>query len=288
MGVVVKYIEANYARDLSLAELSRVGCLSEYHFCRIFSANTGATISAFLRRVRVEHAKALLITTDLPVTRIAEEVGYNTISSFNLAFKSETGVSPRAFRKKQEELSKKEVVPPGAPGKNPPISDFHRRIIEMKLTMVHLPDMRAAYLRQKGSYLDTGKLWMRLSKWAETRGLSPLKNQFFGISYDQPDIPDDQKTYDACICLPAGFDESDRGAGYRTVAGGDFLLYKFYDTPDRLALAYKEIVAEWLPASTYDLDDRDFLEFSMNDPFSDPEGKCRCHLHVPVKMKQAP
>ena len=283
---VLDFIDAHYSRDLSLKELAGIGCLSEYHFSRIFSANVGATLSSYVRRVRVDRAKELLSTTDLPVTQIAGSVGYNTISAFNLAFKREAGMAPRAFRKNQEELSKKKVVQTGDAGQNPPISDFHRRIIEMNLIMVHLPDMRAAYLRQKGSYLDTAGLWMKLSEWAEARGLSPFRNQFFGISYDEPEIPDDRKTYDTCVHLPEGFDESDTAARYRTVQGGDFLLYKFYDTPDRLALAYKEIVAEWLPASAYDLDDRDFLEFSMNNPWSDPEGKCRCHLHVPVREKQ--
>ena len=155
----------------------------------------------------------------------------------------------------------------------------------MNLTDVYLDDFQAAYLEEKGSYLDTGYLWKRLSDWAARNNLFPPEINYFGISFDEPDIPDDQKTLNACIKLPVGYKKTDKEVLFKTIKGGRFLLYKFYDTNDRLALVYKDVVSEWLPSSKYELDDRDFLEFVMNDPFSDPENKCKIDLYIPVKDK---
>ncbi|HOS30370.1 MAG TPA: GyrI-like domain-containing protein [Treponemataceae bacterium] len=153
----------------------------------------------------------------------------------------------------------------------------------MNLNETVLKDMRSAYVTKKGSYLETRTLWQRLMEWAIPKGLTPPVHQFFGISYDEPEKDDNEKTSDACVIIPEGFDESDALVLYKTVKGGLFLKYEFYDTNDRLGLVYKQVVTDYLPVSTCGLDtERDFLEFVMNDPFSDPEHKVRIDLYIPV------
>ena len=49
---------------------------------------------------RVQAAKKLLASGDLPVSAIAEEVGFSDYNYFTRIFKSQTGMSPRDFRKK--------------------------------------------------------------------------------------------------------------------------------------------------------------------------------------------
>lgn len=156
----------------------------------------------------------------------------------------------------------------------------------MNIQQSVLQDMEVAYVSQQGSYLDTAPLWERLMRWAIPKGLQPHQHQYIGISYDEPEPPDDQKTSNACVVLPTGFDKSDPEMQYKTLAGGLFIRYAFYDTVERLGLAYKEVVKDYLPGSAYALDStRDFLEFSLNNPFADPERKARIDLYVPVVAK---
>lgn len=52
----------------------------------------------YLLRRRIGEAQTLLITTELPITRIAEMVGYDTQSYFNLQFTKNVGMPPKKFR----------------------------------------------------------------------------------------------------------------------------------------------------------------------------------------------
>ena len=123
----------------------------------------------------------------------------------------------------------------------------------MNLTEVTLNDMDVAYLTRKGSYWETGPLWQRLTEWAAKHDALPPAHQFFGISYDEPDMPDDAKTSDVCVALGAGFGRPDDGVLYKTVRGGLFLKYEYYDTNERFGLVYKDVVTDYLPTSVYGL-----------------------------------
>ncbi len=281
------YIDNHFTQTISMEVLSSVACLSPFHLSRLFSSSEGLSITAYIQEKRISFTGNLLKTTDLSVLSVSSEAGFNTLSNFNKLFKRSTGFTPIEFRKKQsiKQEEKSIIIEDGKNHieHNYPITSFVRRIIEMNLKETLLDGMRAAYVTQKGSYLETGALWLNLMEWAFPKGLTPPEHQFFGISYDEPDKSDNEKTSDVCVILPEGFDESDTSVLYKTVKGGLFLKYEFYDTNDRLGLVYKQVVTDYLPVSTWGLDcERDFLEFVMNDPFSDPEHKVRIDLYIPV------
>lgn len=73
--------------------------LSRSAFAARFAAAVGETPSAYLSGWRIATAGNLLSTTDMSVTRIAEEVGYSSESAFRLAFVTRAGVSPTQFRR---------------------------------------------------------------------------------------------------------------------------------------------------------------------------------------------
>ncbi|OAB42106.1 helix-turn-helix domain-containing protein [Paenibacillus glacialis] len=50
-------------------------------------------------------------------------------------------------------------------------------------------------------------------------------------------------------------------------------------------VAYQSVFSLWLPSSEYDADDRPCLEFCMNDPAKDKEGKCKVDLYIPIKKR---
>ncbi|MGK7942045.1 MAG: helix-turn-helix domain-containing protein [Crocosphaera sp.] len=83
---------------LSLSELAEIAQLSPYHFNRIFRKITGTPPLQFLYRVRINSAKQLLLTTELSITDICYETGYNSIGSFTTRFTNLVGLSPKRFR----------------------------------------------------------------------------------------------------------------------------------------------------------------------------------------------
>jgi AraC-like DNA-binding protein len=85
-------------RDLNLEDLAQVANLSKFHFIRKFKQLTGhAPIQHFIH-LKIQHACQLLDTTQEPVKRIANRVGYEDPHYFSRLFKRVVGVSPQQYR----------------------------------------------------------------------------------------------------------------------------------------------------------------------------------------------
>lgn len=82
----------------SLNDMADVAIMSPFHFNRTFREITGVPPCRFLGAVRLETAKRLLVTTQLSVTDVCFEVGYNSLGTFTRRFTDLLGVSPRRFR----------------------------------------------------------------------------------------------------------------------------------------------------------------------------------------------
>jgi AraC-like DNA-binding protein len=94
---VISQLRQNLVEPLSLDELGRrVGC-SPYHLSRTFSAEIGATISQYLRKLRMERAAELLQSGKYNVTEAALEVGYSSLSHFSQSFCQEMGCCPGLY-----------------------------------------------------------------------------------------------------------------------------------------------------------------------------------------------
>lgn len=94
-----QYISENYARDISLDELARHVFLSPYYLSRVFSEEAGASITDYLKKVRMNKAQSLLMSTDKSILEIAMAVGYKDPNYFSRVFKSITGKAPHQYRK---------------------------------------------------------------------------------------------------------------------------------------------------------------------------------------------
>lgn len=290
---VLQFIEENIGADIKLDMLAEVSNFSKYHFSRVFTAIIHKSPMHYLTERRLHHAVTYLSTTNKTMLDISSLCGFSSLSSFNAAFKKAYDTTPSAMRRTLKEHSNI----PSVPGNNPEAlsppkqydlnstsNNFIRRVWDMNIKLKELPGYKVAYVRHVGSYLETYKAWETLGAWVRGSGLPPTE-AFIGISLDDPAVTDENSCrYDACITVPEGFPESeDTNIAYRILPGGLYALYKFYDTIDKLAIAYQSVYGQWLPSSTYEPDDRHALEFCMNDPYSDPEGKAKVDLYIPIK-----
>ena len=90
---------------LTLRDMADVAHLSPYHFARVFKGVTGVPPGEFLGALRLERAKRLLLTTDLSVSEVCFEVGYQSLGTFTTRFKRLVGVSPGRMRRLPERLA---------------------------------------------------------------------------------------------------------------------------------------------------------------------------------------
>lgn len=94
---VLQYVAEHYAEPLSLESLADVVCLHPTYFSNTFRKATGTAPMAFLQRFRIERAKSLLASTDLPVMEVAARVGFQDPYHFSRVFKKLAGVAPKEF-----------------------------------------------------------------------------------------------------------------------------------------------------------------------------------------------
>jgi AraC-like DNA-binding protein len=94
---VIFLLAQDLASPPTLEELGRkIGC-SHFYLSRVFSAQTGTTITQYLRQLRLEKAAELLRSGDYNVTEAALEVGYNSLSHFSAAFHETFGCCPGLY-----------------------------------------------------------------------------------------------------------------------------------------------------------------------------------------------
>lgn len=94
-----QYIDRRLNQKITLAELAAHVYLSPAHLCRVFRSELNTTPGAYVTQRRLEHARSLLETTDLPIQRIAVLCGYPNAQHFNHAFRRNVGVSPGEYRR---------------------------------------------------------------------------------------------------------------------------------------------------------------------------------------------
>ena len=96
----LKLIARDYAKPLALSRLAKACFMSSSHFRRVFASQLGVGPRDYVLGYRIAMAACLLTGTKSPVTRIAYESGFQTLSSFNRQFQMRKGCSPREWRKR--------------------------------------------------------------------------------------------------------------------------------------------------------------------------------------------
>ena len=96
---MVSYIQQNYTGKILLREFGEQFHLSEKYISRYFKDHFHITLSQYVTYLRLEHAKQMLQETDISVTEVAMQSGYQNISYFIRSFKKTYGVSPLKYRK---------------------------------------------------------------------------------------------------------------------------------------------------------------------------------------------
>ena len=92
------YIELHAEQELKLPALAKHVGYSEYYLSRKFKQEMGISISAYIRAVRVERSKLMLISTGLPIAQIADTLHFASSSHFSEAFRDITGKTPQQYR----------------------------------------------------------------------------------------------------------------------------------------------------------------------------------------------
>jgi AraC-like DNA-binding protein len=107
------YIDHHYDAPITLEHVSEAAGYSRYHFIRLFSAVYNQTPHQYLVRRRINRAKELLRSTDMPITDICVQIGFESLGSFSTLFRRVVGLAPGAYRSsaRPEPVTTTEIPP---------------------------------------------------------------------------------------------------------------------------------------------------------------------------------
>lgn len=93
------FIQNNFRNEITLNDIADVAGVTPAYMSSIFLKDSGMNFKTYLNGIRYEYAKKLLSYSDMTVTDICFESGFNDYANFERNFKANVGVSPREYRK---------------------------------------------------------------------------------------------------------------------------------------------------------------------------------------------
>ncbi len=93
------YLQRHFRETLTLEQVAKMTGLSANYFSELFKKQAGVSFQTYVQELRLNFARSLLLSSDMPVTEVCLGSGFNTLQHFERAFKSKFESSPRELRK---------------------------------------------------------------------------------------------------------------------------------------------------------------------------------------------
>ncbi len=97
-NAITQYINEHLSEDISLEALARQSFYNPSYFSRMFKEKYGITLTAYIRKTRLERACTMLLEEKLPISKIAELSGFGSTTTFYKKFKAAYGLSPAEWK----------------------------------------------------------------------------------------------------------------------------------------------------------------------------------------------
>lgn len=285
------YIDDHLSENLNLEVVSKVAFFSPFHFHRIFKAVTNETLYNYINRRRLEKAASDLIRTQIPVTEIALNYGFNSSAAFTRSFKRYYGLSPSQFRKRSPDKYSKISKVESKNGEDSLIFESyidninnHLKWIKMnsQIEIKDLPTYDVAYVTNIG--IDSlGSAFDTLMEWGQPKGLLDNPDLAMATVYhDSFKITSpDQVRMSACMILEEPM-KSEGKIGMKTIDGGRTIISRLELAPHEFEQAWSGLFI-WMNENGYTKADRDPFEVYYNDYREHPEKKCIVDICIPVE-----
>ncbi|MET0254459.1 MAG: AraC family transcriptional regulator [Luteibacter sp.] len=244
---VLDHIDRHLDEDLSLERLATVAVYSRYHFHRRFAALTGLQVHRYVQLSRFKRAAwKAAFRSEVSVTAMALESGYESVEAFSRAFRQRLGQSPSAFRESPDwrvwATAWREL-------------DEARRWLMPQVysadavRIVDFPETAVACLSHHGASERIGETIRRFIDWRRAHGLSPAKAATWNVLYDDPDIiPPDAFRMDLCVSC-ATVERNEVGVVASRLDGGRCAMLRHEGPDTGLADAVRFLYGEWLTGS---------------------------------------
>ncbi len=239
----IDYILKHLDQDISIEDVADHCHFSKYYFSRVFKAETGESIYAFIKRIRMEQsAIRLKLEKEKAITDIGLDYGYSP-SNYSSVFKLHHQISPAEFRKS---INSTYVTNPFDVEKLARFQSFEE--YDKKMRIQELEEMRVLYERHIGNYTDLWKNWCDFTE--KYKAYFKEDTLLIERFYDDPLVSSvNQCLYDLCMTV----DQECELDHVTTIARGRFVIYTFEGLVEEIFTALQGVFSVWLPGSGFEM-----------------------------------
>ena len=276
------YLKAHLSEKISLTELAAESGTSQYHFIRIFNAYTGETPFSFLRRERIVQSLILLNETEKSIIDIALNVGFDTPSAFNKAFKKVTNINPTEFRNLGKEQKRDLIYAFSMTTKTKEtIINFN---MDPKPEIVNRKEMTVYYAdAQGGDFKDIAQTaWEGIMKALATCKEDLSQSEFIGIGTMFTEDTRKVCDYKAAFSLPTNPNTNIPGLKKEKLPEAKYAKFLLKGSLDNLWVAFDKAF-QVINEGPYEFLEAPCIENYLTDPQTTPTEDLRTEILIPIK-----
>ncbi|PHM55737.1 AraC family transcriptional regulator [Xenorhabdus hominickii] len=257
LNALLHYIDENIDLHMDGESLSRVAAYSKYHFHRLFSANYGIGVTAYIRQLRLKKAIYTLAYRDTSIIDIALTCGYESPEAFSRAFKSAVGQSPSEFRKKPDWsiwYSRHQII------NDIRTKTMSEKLSSQKVGIVNFPETSVAVMEHKGAPSNIGNTIRAFKEWRVNNKLSPEQYRTFNLVYADPaKVEPDEYQFDLCVEVSPNFEVQHPKMTPKIIPAGKCAYVRHIGSDDEINAIVNYLYTNWLPENNQEI--RDFPLF---------------------------
>lgn len=233
----IEYILEHIWDNVTLEEAASHCNMSVSYFSKIFKAQTGQSVYAFIKKLKMEQsAIKLKMEAGRSITEIAEDYGYSS-SNYSSAFSQYHRKSPSEFRN-DVRLDRAKV----------------QEVIEQMNAVIRIeekPDYQVMYERTIGNYVNLEKQWCEFIE--HNSADIDSDTIFFERTFDDPTITEkNQCIYDICMTTK----HIEQYENSCILQGGRFVVYPFKGYIKDIYPLHQTLIGVWFPTTQYQIDER--------------------------------
>jgi AraC family transcriptional regulator len=255
---VLRYIHNNLSDDLNVKRLSEQFGFSFFHFHRILKAYLNEPLGSYINRVRLETALKTIRNSDLPLSEIAFQIGYNDCSAFSKAFSREFGFSPQKFKTNNAIVFNTQI-------------DFKtnhsgKLISAVDPKIVILADKPIVYTKFKGEYTgnEYNNVWDNFWDVVMQHHFLSWKPDVFSVYYDNPFETAASDCRAECCVATHKKSVNKELVETKILPGGKYAMFRYKGPHQRLLEVNAFILKEWMANSNLTYRNSPLIEKYIN------------------------
>lgn len=250
---VTDYVHAHLDEDLDFAKIAEIACLSPWHWHRVYRGIYGETVTATVKRLRLQRAAAELANTSAPMAGIARRAGYPSVQSFTRIFKASYGMAPAAYRAGGSHAAFERNTEAGAN-------------IMYDVEIRDTGAIEVAGVAHSGPYMEIGRSFEKLFGVLFAEGLYRPEMRMIGVYYDDPDIvPAEKLRSFAAVSVDTDF-VAVPSLQRLKIEAGRFAVLTHKGPYADMPKAYRWLFGAWLASSGHEVGDGPSFEIYLNNP----------------------